>query len=244
MTDKMQMLAEAYDYRGVFFEENFTYSHLLKAFYEDVNKYGTESAEEMYVTLFGEETKDVFSYMNENFDYLEEASAIKSEILFEGFAEKYLSEANPLSGGMPRSQKAIDAVAKRSQGLDKKNIGMVRSSALEELTGSAKKISGVSGFLKGLWDKLKGLGTGAISKLKDLVGKGIPWAKEIAQKGASFFTGNPIAQVALPAVALAGGVAAGWKLLRKMKKKKLSDQDKEKFKEVLDKNKSQVKQYA
>lgn len=198
MNEQMRMLAEAYNYKGVFFVENYVFSNLLKAFYEDTKIYGKESAEDMYVTLFGEEAEEVFRYLNKNYSYLKEAATIKSQLLFEGYAEKTLNE----------------------------DLGKVAS------------------FLKGAWDKLKGLGTGALSKLKDFVGKGIPWAKEIAQKGASFFAGNPVAQVAIPAVALAGGVAAGWKLLSKMKKKKLSAEEKEKFKEVVEKNKDKVKKYT
>jgi ribosomal protein L12E/L44/L45/RPP1/RPP2 len=104
------------------------------------------------------------------------------------------------------------------------------------------------GVLKGLWDKLKGLGSGVIGKLKGFVEKGIPWAKEIVEKGASFFASNPIAQIAVPAVAIAGGAAGAAKLINKMRKKagkgKMSQEEKEKFKKQLQQNQGKIKKYV
>lgn len=207
----LEMLAEGLDYKGAHFTENWIFSNLVKAYYEDAEKYGAEEAKDMYLTLFGEELEEALDYINENYEYIGEAVGIDSPLLFEG----YLGE--------------------RAQGKGASAVSMAGQAAA---SGKAK------GVLKGLWDKLKGLGSGALDKVKGLVEKGVPWAKELIQKGASFFASNPIAQVAVPAVALAGGAAAGWKLLKKMKKGKISDEDKQKYKEALQQKQDQVKKYV
>jgi hypothetical protein len=261
MNTQLEMLAEVYNYKGCNFEENYIYSQLTKAFYKDILENGSELAEEEYIAIFGEESKEIFSYMSENFEYLEEACELNTEILFEGYAEKqYLEEktrgdwmkgladfASKTSGGARPSwskgiqdAKNMGTAAVRSAGMDEKGLKYGLEQMSKGRLASVKKTTGLTGFLKGLWDKLKDFGGGAINKLKDLVGK-VPWAKDIISKGATFFKANPIAQVAVPAVVLAGGAAAGWKLLKKLKGKKAN---KEEFKEVIEKNKDKIKKYA
>jgi hypothetical protein len=209
----LEMLAEGLDYKGAHFTENWVYSNLVKAYIRDTREYGTEVAEDMYITLFGEELQESIDYINENYNYITEAVDIDSPLLFEG----YLGEKMTGKGAV-------------------------------SMAGHAATSGKAKGILKGLWDKLKGIGSGVLGKLKGFVEKGIPWAKEIVQKGASFFAANPIAQIAVPAVAIAGGAAGAAKLINKMRKKagkgKMSQEEKEKFKEQLQQNQGKIKKYV
>lgn len=100
---------------------------------------------------------------------------------------------------------------------------------------------------EGVWDVIKKFGGASIGKLQRFLGKGVDWAKELVSKGTAFFTELPIAQIAVPAIAITGGVIAAVKLINKIRRKAgknpLSKEEKEKFKETLKANKEEVADY-
>lgn len=165
---KIKMMAEAFEYKGAYFLENYVMSHILKSFVKDAECYGIEETAEMYQDMYGYETYPIFEYMVENEDMLVEASKIKNNLLFENYS--------------------ID--------------------------------EGILDFLKGLWGKIKEFGAPIVSKIGTFLSSGFTWAKELATKGIAFITSNPIAKIAVPAVAIAGGLAGGIALINKLRKKR------------------------
>ncbi len=91
-------------------------------------------------------------------------------------------------------------------------------------------------FLAGLWDKVKKFGGPIVGKLAGLLSSGVSWAKNIAQQGLGWIASNPIAQVAVPAVVLAGSALGAVKLINRMRRKKgerkLSDQEQQEIKRL------------
>lgn len=99
-----------------------------------------------------------------------------------------------------------------------------------------------------VWDVIKQFGGAYIGKIQKFLGQGVSWAKELMSKGISFFTDLPITQIAVPAIAIAGGITAGVKLINKIRKKAgknpLSKEEKENFKEALKAKKDEVAKYV
>jgi len=216
--EKETLLADSCGYKGVYFLENYVMSNILRTFSKDVIEYGAGRAAAMYVDLYGEETKPIFVYMARNEEMLHEAAKIEGKILFEetGYnnATKYLKE----------------------QGVAEK-IG-------KAVTAGKGIVGKVVGFLKGAWEKIKAFGKPIIDKVAGFVRKGIPWARELIKKGVAFITTNPIAKIAVPAVAIAGGVVGGIALINRIRKKakmrKLSDQEKEDLRVMVQKKDSEI----
>jgi len=194
--DKEEMLKEAYGYRGTHFWENYIYSNISKAFNEDMKAFGAEEAKDFYVEFYGEETSPIFEYMVENQEMVESVCQANG-LLFEG----QLNEANLLSN-VSRLGGAGGAAA-----------------APEKLSSLKKLAGGAPSLVKSLWSKFKEFGKGIIDKIGPFVAKGFVWAKELAKKGFTFFTMNPIMKIAVPAVAIAGTVSAAIILINKARKK-------------------------
>jgi len=99
-----------------------------------------------------------------------------------------------------------------------------------------------------VWDVIKQFGGSAIGRMKGFLGQGLGWAKELMSKGIGFFTELPIAQIAIPALALAGSAAGAIKLINSIRKKAkenpLSKEEKEKFKEAIKNNKEEALKYT
>lgn len=91
-------------------------------------------------------------------------------------------------------------------------------------------------FLAGLWDKVKKFGGPIVGRLAGLLSSGVSWAKNIAQQGLGWIATNPIAQVAVPAVVLAGSAVGAVKLINRMRRKKgerkLDKQEQEEIKRM------------
>lgn len=102
-------------------------------------------------------------------------------------------------------------------------------------------------LVEGIWEQIKKFGGASIGKLQNFLGKGVAWAKELVSKGTDFFTELPIAQIAIPAIAISGGIAAGAKLINNIRKKAgknpLSKEEKEKFKELVKQKENEVEKY-
>ena len=232
------ILAESYGYEGVHFWENYIMSDLLRAFNEDVNFFGKKEAFDIYVNVFGESTAPVFEYMVNHEDELNEAAKIKGQFLFETVGydnlHRYLTEAIPASagfGGAGRALRVSNAAAQTAKG-----------GAL------ASGLSKIGGFLSGLWGKIKNFGKPIVDKLGSLVSGGVGWAKKIAQQGMNWLYTNPVAKVAVPAIALAGTIGGGVALINKLRKRagkdKLSKEEEQKFKELAQENKDKLKRYG
>jgi len=100
------MLAESYGYHGNNFWENFAGSEILRGFNEDVKLHGPLEAVNLYCSIFGEESCQVFNYMAKNKDLLNEASHIRGIFLFETDGlqnvNTYLIEANGAGVGVAK----------------------------------------------------------------------------------------------------------------------------------------------
>jgi hypothetical protein len=105
-----------------------------------------------------------------------------------------------------------------------------------------------SSFLKGLWDKVKQYGGPIVGKLAGLLSSGVSWAKNIAQQGLGWIASNPIAQVAVPAVVLAGSAIGAVKLINRMRRKKgekkLSKQEQQELKRIALEKSDEVEKQA
>lgn len=121
-------------------------------------------------------------------------------------------------------------------------LGTSKSTLLFEGYGNVERE-----LTESLWSKLKLFGAPVLGKVKNFLSQGLPWAKDLISKGAAFFTELSIAQIAVPAIALAGGVAAGLKLVnsirKKMKANPLSKEEKEKFKKIVMEKEDEIKKY-
>lgn len=226
MIVKGEALAEGLAYEGVNFWENYVGSALIKMFNEDVKKLGAKEAANSYIDVFGEETLPIFKYLAQNTTELNEAANIKGLFLFETVGNRnlnnYLTELNKID--------AVTQLAKKGA-----KPGML------SLAGSGKK---VAKFLKGAWDKIKEFGGPIVKRLGLFLGRGVKWAKNIAQQGLEFIWSNPVTKVAVPAIALAGTIGGGIALVNKLRKRagkdKLSKQEEAQFRETAEKKEDEL----
>jgi len=220
MTVYEEILEESLNYKGNMFWENYILSNLVKTFGNDYAEIG-ESAIEMYSYIYGDEIKPLLEEMIANEDYLYEAANIHTNLLFESIGE--LNILNEMNFGVTSYLKGAESTI-------------------------AGKASGVLGFLKGLWSKLKDLGTKVFARITPFIKKGFGWAKNIVQKGVSWIASNPIARVAVPAVLIGGSLIGAIKLINKIRRKKnikkISPDEEEKLRSVVDKNKNKIDTYA
>ena len=199
---KGKILAESYGYEGVDFWENYTMSAVVRMFNEDCNSFGTKTATELYISLFGKKTTPIFEHMANNKVILEEVAKTKGFLLFEEVGYN-----NVLMEDLP-------TVIKGGGSLPQEKVS----------------------FLKSLWDKVKSWGMPIVDNLGKFLKKGVSWAKDIAQKGLTWIAESPIASIAVPAIAIAGGIGAGIALINKLRKKKgkekLSQKEEEELKSL------------
>ena len=104
--------------------------------------------------------------------------------------------------------------------------------------------STIGTFLKTLWSKIKNFGKPIFDKLKLFVQTNFPWAQKILHKGLGFLATNPITQIAVPAVALAGTVGGAIALINKIRSKKgkskLNQQEEDKLEDTLENKKDEM----
>lgn len=245
MKNSGKILAESYSYTGTRFWENYTGTSVLRMFNKDVKEIGAKEAKEIYIETFGEETAPIFEYMAGNEELLEEAANVKGIFLFEVNGRRnvngYLAEAPMAFTAGIGGGSSVGKMAKvMSGGSAKKGLATVAD--------KAGKAGGLMGWLTGLWDKFKAFGKPIVKKLGAFVASGAKWAKEIAQKGMTFLHTNPIARVAVPAVALAGTVAGGIALINKLRKKagknKLSKEEENKMRATAGRKEDQLRKYG
>ena len=216
LRQKENMLKEAYGYEGVYFWENFTGSFLVKMFNEDVKRVGPKKAKNLYTFAFGKESEPLFEEMASEPELLNEAANIKADLLFEN--QGNINEAitkGPASGG-----------------------GVIPAGV-----GAGSK-GGILSFLSGIWSKIKEFGGGAVEKLSAAAASGLSWARELASKGMGALAEMGIPSAVVPAVAIAGSAAGAIALInkarKKKKKKELSQQEKEKIRELAKQKESQI----
>jgi len=96
-----------------------------------------------------------------------------------------------------------------------------------------------------IWSIVKSVGGGALGILGKFLKAGAPWAKTLLKTGASFFASSSIAQIAVPAILLAGSIGGGVKLINKIRKKsklnKLSDEQMVAFKKATEQSKEKLR---
>ena len=80
--------------------------------------------------------------------------------------------------------------------------------------------TGVLGFLRGAWQKFKGIVSPVLKNIGAFLSAKFPWAKDLVTKGAAWFATNPIARVLVPAVLVAGSLVAAKKLINRIRKKR------------------------
>ena len=241
MKNSGKILAESLEYTGVNFWENYAGTMLVRAFNEDAKSLGYKEAANVYVQAFGEETLPIFQYMFDNQELVEEACNIKGNFLFEvnglQALNTYLYEVSPVvltagPGGISRAA---------SEGVKKAMSGGVK------MAKTGKK-SGLAGFLGGLWDKIKEWGAPIVKKLGAAVTAGAKWAKDIATQGLNWLHTNPIARVAVPAVAIAGTIGGGIALINRLRKKagkeKLSKKEQEQIRQTAERKEDELKKYG
>jgi len=225
-----EVLKDSHHYRGDMFWENYILSNLVRAFPEHIVEYGNENAIEMFVDVFGEKARPLFEYMVDAKEVLfETALVVGSGLLFEGVGERnveqYLRESDGIlqSGG--------------------KSINFSPMLSKLRKTG-AETATGVFGFLKGLWEKLKVLGAGIFNKVKPFLISGFTWAKEIVKKGVAWIGTSPIARVAIPVVLIAGSLIGAKKLINKIRqktgKKRITPEEEGTLKNIIGKNKGKI----
>ncbi|MGV9206147.1 MAG: hypothetical protein ACOC44_19235, partial [Promethearchaeia archaeon] len=105
-----------------------------------------------------------------------------------------------------------------------------------------------SNFLSGLWDKVKKFGAPIVSRLSRLIEAGASWAKNLAEKGISWIASSPVAQVAVPAVVLAGSIGGAIALINKLRKKKgmkkLSREEQRELEQTAEEKEDEVEKYT
>lgn len=236
-----QMLKESYGYRGDMFWENYILSNLVRTFPEYIIEYGDKSAMEMFMLVYGEETKPLFEYMVESENLLFEASLVAGNgLLFEEIGQKnmerYLTEVD---------EGIVKYVGKRvPTGINFSGMLRKSRSGLRALTEPKSRILG---FLSGLWNKLKDLGRSVFGRVVPFLKARFRWAKELVTKGVGWIATNPIAKVAIPAVLIAGGVLGAVKLINRLRKragkKELSNEEHSALEDIADKNKARIETY-
>lgn len=188
------ILRRTYDYEGHMFWENFILSNLVRTFSKDLEEYGEEAATKMYASIYGKETKPLFEYMLENEEELFEASKIaKTGLLFERVGKKNVDKY-----------------------LTEIEVGGLGAAAFSGFKGGP----GVLGFLRGAWQKFKGIVSPVLKNIGAFLSAKFPWAKDLVTKGAAWFATNPIARVLVPAVLVAGSLVAAKKLINRIRKKR------------------------
>ena len=105
-----------------------------------------------------------------------------------------------------------------------------------DVAASAGEEVAKTGFLAGLWDKIKQFGGVIVGRLAGLISSGVAWAKNIAEQGMGWIAANPVAQVAVPAIVLAGSAVGAVKLINRMRRKsgekKLSREERRQIKRI------------
>lgn len=123
----------------------------------------------------------------------------------------------------------------------------LHGSDAESLKHAPDFTSKSGGFLSGLWDKIKKFGAPIVSRLSKLIEAGASWAKNIAEKGIGWIGSSPVAQVAVPAVVLAGTTAGAVALINKIRKKKkqpkLSKEEKAELERTAQQRKPEIEKY-
>ena len=220
---------ETWNYEGVNFEKNYILSNLLRSFVKD------SFALEEYTKVFGEETKNFFSYLIERKEIMNEVSQI-SGLLFENCIEKKLKEhlIEMKDDDLLKlcEQDGFLQKATTKFGFDSTKISNFFSKAKE----------GILTTLKNVWEKFSSLGV--IENIKNLLSSGFSWVKDLISKGLEFFTNAGIGELVIPAMLVFRGVApaiAGINAIRRKKKMKpLTKEEKEEFEEKAKKNKTKI----
>lgn len=160
------------------------------------------------------------------------------------YTEVFGLMAYPIFEYMQENQKVLNEIAKIDKPLLFEEYGY--NAIMEMVPAGAGGVAGKTGFIRGLWDKLKSFGAPLVNKLSSAIGSGIDWVKNITSQGLNWLAGNPIAQVAVPAVVLAGSTFGAIKLINKLRKKsgekKLSKQEKEQLKQVATERSDKISQ--
>jgi hypothetical protein len=221
MNIRERTLRESFGYNGYNFWENYILSELTRTFSKDAKKYGLSEALEMYSLLYGKESEPIFEEMSSSLKLLNEVSNYNG-LLYEGYLLNETLELSVGNGGSMSSRKlaGIDSYySKGSTGFNPSKIA-----------------SGMVGFLKGIWDKAKSFGGLLFTKIKPAIASGVSWVKNLLQKGADFVSSSPIAQVALPILALTGSIAVAKKIIngirKRAKKKTLSPEEEKKLQQI------------
>lgn len=100
---------------------------------------------------------------------------------------------------------------------------------------------------EGVWDTIKDFGGVSLGKITKFLNKGAGWAKKLMETGAAFFLNTSITQLVVPAIAVAGTVVGGIKLINAIRKKAkqspLSKEEQDKFKEAVRNNREEIRKY-
>lgn len=148
--------------------------------------------------------------------------------------------ARPHSQELDMVSGAVDggaaAASKAARDFDLVSGGASSASAAAGAASSAGGEVAKAGFLAGLWDKIKQFGSAIVGRLAGLISSGVSWAKNIAEQGMGWIAANPVAQVAVPAIVLAGSAVGAVKLINRMRRKKgerkLSRQEQQQIKRI------------
>lgn len=213
------LIADGTQYEGVNFWDNYIMSGLVRGFNEDIKQLGVDKTISMYVEVFDIDTLPIYEYMISNLTLLNESANMKNYYLFEEVG--YNNIINEL------------------------DLTTTKSALMGGGFNAVKKTPKIIEFLKGLWDKIKQFGKPIVDKLSKFVGAGVTWAKNIATKGLAWLQNNPIARVAVPVVALAGGIVGGIALLNKLRKRagkeKLTKQEEDQIADIAKEKENELK---
>ena len=270
MTNKLEYLKESLGYKGHYFLENYLGTKFVKAFVEDALIFGAENTKELYVEIFGEDARPILEEMTSNGLLLFEASRVDTNLLFEDIGIKKVQKHSITEAFQrPSNMSMISSQMMSKETLE--NIGkrLVKSTGLPIAIGSSQdsvksllslgaapstvaggvgiakiSTSGILGFLQKVWQTIKGFGSGLINKLQTFLSANFPEASKFLAAPLKFLATNPIAQVAVPALLITGGVVLAVKLLNKLRNKVgnkvLDNKEIQEIKQKFDANKEKI----
>ena len=220
----------------------------------EAERFGKQKDPDESTTLKGKILSESLEYSGHNFwkNYIASSlvRGFAKDLKILGEDAKFLymdvfgTDAYPIFEYMEENKEALFEAAKDEGYL----LFELHGRDAESLKHAPSFVSDKKGFLAGLWDKVKSFGAPIVSRLSKLIEAGASWAKNIAEQGISWIGSSPVAQVAVPAVVLAGSVAGGVALVNKIRKKqgkkKLSKREKQELKNQAEENSDEIEKYS
>lgn len=236
--------------------ENLIMNTVINNYLNDYEELG-EATNSIYNLIFGKEFQPLFEAFEENLDYLTEAFLGADDLLLEApkihrnqtGLFKNASDLVAVGGGvgsgaiMGAGEKANRARSKAQELLMGKTVNLpTNNKAAQELLHAGAE----GGSKMGLINVIKNFATKLKDRFADILSIGASWAKNVADKGIAWLGSASISEIAIPAAVLAGSVAGGVALVKKLRKakgKRLKKEEEEKLREKMEDEEDEIKKY-